>query len=212
VTLGHKLVRGPHRDSLLPAVHSLLSSTLRIRLSVFSDICALFHFLDHSYPVSFPQFAHSSAKNRGYTSAWSYHASSMSAVGCRLSASLRPLPLSPLFPLHTEFSLVSLLFSLLTQEQGYPHAKMSARRHFSFFPLFFVPFLLASCPSQKAAPTKARGRGKRRPYKRRHTSHDPCATRHFRVFHQSPVTNHQSTLLLSYGADTPQIRIERFPL
>src|SRR5580704_4856623 len=73
VTLGHKLVQGPRRDPLLPAVHSLLSPTLRIRLSVFSDICALFHFLDHSYPTSFPQVAHSSAKNRGYTPAWSYH-------------------------------------------------------------------------------------------------------------------------------------------
>src|SRR5580704_18244135 len=59
-----------------PAVHSLLSPTSRIRLSVFSETCALFHFLDHSYPASFPEFAHSSAKNRGYTPTWSYHASS----------------------------------------------------------------------------------------------------------------------------------------
>src|SRR5580704_17419309 len=72
VTLGHKLVQGPRRDPLLPAVHSLLSPTLRIRLSVFSDICALFHFLDHSYPTSFPQVAHSSAKNRGYTPTGSF--------------------------------------------------------------------------------------------------------------------------------------------
>ena len=35
-------------------------------------------FLDHSYPVSFPQLAHSSAKNGGYTPTWSYHTSSSS--------------------------------------------------------------------------------------------------------------------------------------
>ena len=62
MTLGHKLVRTP-----LPAVHSLLSPTSRIRLSLFSHTCALFHFLDHSYPAYFPQVAHSSGKNRGYT-------------------------------------------------------------------------------------------------------------------------------------------------
>jgi hypothetical protein len=42
-----------------------------------------------------------------------------------------PLLLSPVFPLHTEFGLVSLLFPLHTQKQGsVPPAKMSARRHF----------------------------------------------------------------------------------
>jgi len=76
VTLGHKHVQSPHRDPLPSAVHSLLSPTPRIRLSVFSDTCALFHFLDHSYLAFFPQLAHSSAKNRGYTPLWSYHASS----------------------------------------------------------------------------------------------------------------------------------------
>jgi hypothetical protein len=39
--------------------------------------------------------------------------------------------LSPLLPLHTNTSLVSLLFPLLRKNKGvYPHAKMSARRHF----------------------------------------------------------------------------------
>jgi len=37
---------------------------------MFSDTCALFHFPYHTYPTSFPQFAHSSAKNRGYTPTW----------------------------------------------------------------------------------------------------------------------------------------------
>jgi len=82
VTLGHKLVRGPRRDPLLPAVHSLLSPAPRIRLSVFSGTCALFHFLDHSYPASFPQLAHSSARNRGYTPAWSYQ---VAPASCRAS-------------------------------------------------------------------------------------------------------------------------------
>jgi hypothetical protein len=72
VTLGHKLVQGPRRDPLLPAVHSLLSPTPRIRLSVFSDTYALFHFWDHSYPAPFPQVAYSFAKNRGYTPTGSF--------------------------------------------------------------------------------------------------------------------------------------------
>jgi hypothetical protein len=65
VTLGYKLVRSPHSDP--SAVYSLLSPTPHIRLSVFSNTCALFHFPYHTYPTSFPQFAHSSAKNRGCT-------------------------------------------------------------------------------------------------------------------------------------------------
>src|SRR5580704_594031 len=80
VTLGHKLVQGPRRDPLLPAVHSLLSPTLRIRLSVFSDTYALFHFWDHSYPAPFPQVAYSFAKNRGYIPTWSYRTSSISFI------------------------------------------------------------------------------------------------------------------------------------
>jgi hypothetical protein len=67
VTLGHKLVRGPHRDPPFPSVHSLLSLTPRIRLTVFSKTYALFRFPYHTYPASFLQFAHSCTKNRGYT-------------------------------------------------------------------------------------------------------------------------------------------------
>jgi hypothetical protein len=103
VTVGHKLVWGPRRDPLLPAVHSLLPPTPRICLSVFSKTCALFHFLDHGYPASFPQLAHSSAKNRGYTPAWSYHASPLSTLDCRL-----PVLSSPLTPFTAS----------LTQKQG----------------------------------------------------------------------------------------------
>jgi hypothetical protein len=99
-------------SSLFPALFSPHHRVL------FSFSCTLFHFLDHSYPASFPQFAHSSAKNRGYTPTWSYHGSSLSTVDCRLSASLGPLLLSPLFPLHTNTGLVCRLFPLLTQKQG----------------------------------------------------------------------------------------------
>src|SRR5258708_7505781 len=107
---------GP-RDPLLPAVHSLLPPTPRIRLSVFSETCALFHFLDHSYPASFPQVAPSPAKNRGYTPARSYHASSFVGEGLA-RRSFSGGGLSPSFPLHTNTSLVCLLFPLLTQKQG----------------------------------------------------------------------------------------------
>jgi hypothetical protein len=50
-------------------------------------------------------------------------------------------PPSPLFPLHTKSSPVTPLFPLLTQKQGStPPPKMSARRHFRFFPIFFAVF------------------------------------------------------------------------
>jgi hypothetical protein len=93
VTFGHKLVLGPLRDPLLPAVHSFLPTISCIRLSMFSNTCALFHFLDHSYPASFPQVAHSSAKNRGYTPTRPYHGAPLSAVNSQLSAVI--VPLSP---------------------------------------------------------------------------------------------------------------------
>jgi hypothetical protein len=108
---------------------------------VFSETCALFHFLDHSYPASFPQFAHSCAKNRGYTATWSYHGSSLSTVDCRLSASLGPLLLAPLFPLHTNASFVTLLFPLLTQKQGgIPPPKNVGAPTFLIFALIFRTF------------------------------------------------------------------------
>ncbi len=141
MTLGHKLVRGPHRASFPPAVHSLLPPTPRIRLSLFSDTCALFHFLDHSYPRSFPQVAHSSAKNRGYTPTWSYHASSFLGEGLA-RRSFSGGGLSPLFPLHTNISLVCLLFPLLTQKRGsVPPRKNVGAPTFLIFPLIFRTFL-----------------------------------------------------------------------
>jgi hypothetical protein len=50
-------------------------------------------------------------------------------------------PPSSLFPLHTKSSPVTPLFPLLTQKRGStPPSKMSARRHFWFFPIFFAVF------------------------------------------------------------------------
>ena len=153
---------GLRRLPLTPAVHSLLFPTPRIRLSLFSATCALFHFLNHTYPAHFPQVAHSSAKNRGYTPAWSYQASSFLfaltrhspalsltegftlsvAEGFTLSAGEGPLPLSPLFPLHANISLVCLLFPLLTQKRGsVPPRKNVGAPTFLIFPLIFRTFL-----------------------------------------------------------------------
>src|SRR5580700_12111864 len=111
-----------------PAVHSLLSPTSRIRLSVFSETCALFHFLDHSYPASFPQFAHSSPKNRGYTPTWSYHASSLLEGPTRRSFS-EGGP-SPLFPCIRTRASYLFCFPYIRRNGGsVSHPKMSARRH-----------------------------------------------------------------------------------
>ena len=141
MTLGHNLVLGPHRDSFLPAVQSLLFPTPRIRLSLFSNTCALSHFSDRSYPASLPQLAHSSAKNRGYTPTWSYHASSFLVEGLA-RRSFSGGGLSPLFPLHTNISLVCLLFPLLTQKRGsVPPRKNVGAPTFLIFPLIFRPFL-----------------------------------------------------------------------
>ena len=70
---------------------------------MFSDTCALFRFLEHSYPSSFPRVAHSCTKNGGYTPT----RRSFSGGG-----------LSPLFPQHTKTSRVCPLFPLHTQKWG----------------------------------------------------------------------------------------------
>jgi len=44
---------------------SLLSPNLHSRLSFVSITCALFHFLYHTYPLSFQHLPHSFTKNRG---------------------------------------------------------------------------------------------------------------------------------------------------
>src|SRR5580692_7447969 len=48
---------------------------------------------------------------------------------------------SPMFPLHTRAPSITPFFPLHPQKQGgTPSPKMSARRHFRFFPLFFAVF------------------------------------------------------------------------
>ena len=95
-----------------------------------------------------------------------------------------PLLLSPLFPLHTNPSLVCLLFPLLTQKQGVggmssqivslrsrlfrPCTQNVGAPTFLIFPLIFRTFLssahregyLATCPPRKAAATQERSAGR----------------------------------------------------
>ena len=199
MTLGHKLVRTPAptvsselpHDPLPPAVHSLLPPTPRIRLSVFSDTCALFHFPYSIYPASFPQFAHSCAKNRGYTFTLSKNEGFTLSLnegftlslnegftlslnegftlslneGFTLSLNEGPIRRSfsgggpsPLFPLHTNTSLVCLLFPLLTQKQGgVPPPKNVGAPTFSIFPLIFRTFLVLSAVRRVARHVPADG-------------------------------------------------------
>ena len=152
VTLGHKLVQGPRRDPLLPAVHSLLSPTPRIRLSLFSDTCALFHFWDHSYPVSFPQVAHSSAKNRGYTPTGSYRASSFLFTlvypergrRAHLPQLQRRRAISFISPRYERQSRISFVSPTYAKTGGVPPPKNVGAPTFLIFPLIFRTFLALS--------------------------------------------------------------------
>ena len=123
MTVGHKLVRTPCRDPLLPTVHPPLPPTLRIRLSVFSDTCTLFHFWDHSYPASFPQVAHSSAKNRGYPPPVKASAKGLSAKSSVTADYLL------YFPYIRIPAWYVFCFPYIRKKGGHPLWKMSARRH-----------------------------------------------------------------------------------
>ena len=158
-------VRTPPRSSS-PAVHSLLSLTFRIRLSVFSETCAR-DIRPRMCPLSL-------SKGSSLSPAlFSPHHGVLFSFSCTLfhfwitvipcpSRSLRTLPqktggtpprghtillhlLSPLFPLHANASLVSLLFPLLTQKQGgVPPPKNVGAPTFLIFPLIFRTFSLLS--------------------------------------------------------------------
>ena len=141
-----------------------MSPTPRIRLSVFSDTCALFHFPYHTYPASFPQFAHSSAKNRGYTFTLS--------LSEGLTLSKNEVPIRRSFtegrgPARRSFSEGGLtpFTTSLTQKQG---GRGSGHTTHHSQPR----------PPQKAAATQERsGMGKPIPYKtgtQRERGHDSC--------------------------------------
>ena len=85
---------------------------------------------------------------------------SLFAVDCRLSVSSGPLLLSPLFPLHTDTGLVSLLFPLLTPKQGgVPPRENVGAPTFLIFPVISRTFLALSmvqrvaCYPPAAAPS-----------------------------------------------------------
>ena len=86
---------------------------------------------------------------------------SLFAVDCRLSVSSGPLLLSPLFPLHTDTGLVSLLFPLLTPKQGgVPPRENVGAPTFLIFPLIFCTFLALSAGQRVARHVPASGGGR----------------------------------------------------
>jgi hypothetical protein len=93
------------------------------------------------------------------------------------------LLLSPLRPLDTNTSLVSLLFPLLTQKQGgIPPRKNVGAPTVLIFPLISRTFLsLATCPPRKAAAAQERSPS---PYKESHGARD--------ARHPSPVAGRRS--------------------
>ena len=56
------------------------------RLSLFSIVCALFHFPYHIYPLFFQHLPHSCSRNRGYTPSGPSNSSLGSLLGTRLPA------------------------------------------------------------------------------------------------------------------------------